>query len=658
MSTFKKGFLLLVRSKIFVFVTVSFPFLLGLWYLGVSRSYIELLSIIPTYISLTVPLFGGLLCFYKNDYLIKSKLEKVLLYKSLVVLFFYTFLFLLSLPILFSVSQNTSIDFGIVVAIYISLLPFTLFSIVLVQLIFTVFKGKIISYIISISILLLLTSGRVFSKSFFNTFFEFVKITPKLGRMYSGVVNIKDVIYFIALPLLIFLLGYFKEHKNKTKILLSVSFIIILTLGFLPFRLDLTYRGSNSVNKITSNTIKNGRVPINMTYYTSAGFKDIEEYLALFKGTDNINYRVITPKDKTFGTAVSSFDPIVIDDTGLYSFIVIEYLTRYRVIPLVSIIETLEFNLLKEIDFLISGRVESIGILVADDQYTKEDFSILSEVLEKDFIVDFLKPGELIPKHLKCLLVIGHKDIDTGYLAQIGDFLSKGGSILVAANGVDLNNNLKELDTPLLWGLKESGIIVDPYLVGDNDNVGIIDEEGRETPYPLNVVTKPGLGLKNDPFLNPFPGFNAIYLSPVRSNNPDSMDLLISSNDAWLVNSKTGLTSNKYGLYSGALYVETDLWKTFGGAETDKKNRVIVLGNTRSLTNLSYSLGISRGYDFVYRSIYHLLGKTNYLKVRHKFDYHDNSNTVGHSSFFTFFYIVIYPLLIFSIVLFLRRRFR
>lgn len=657
MTTFKKDSLLLIRSKLSLITVTVFPILLSTWYLGVSDSYIELLSIIPTYITLTIPLFGTLFSTYYENILIGNKILKVVFSKIGVLLIFYISLMILSVPLLLSISQVRTIDPGIILGIYISIVLFLLLSIILVQFIFKILKGKIISYIISLFILLFLGSGKLFTNEIVVKILEFIKVTPKLGRMYSGLIVISDIFYFIALSSLLFLFTYFKLINRRVKTVFICVLMFSIVMLFNSFRVDLTSRGSYKINNITLNTISKARVPVNITYYSSGHFDQIDSYLEIFNSVENVNYRNVGPEDSTFNKAVKSFKPIEVEDSGVYSFIVIEYLTRYKVIPLVSLIETLEFQLLKELDFLITGNVDSVGILIGDNEYIKDDFSVLHEVLEHDFIIDYINPGSKISNFINCLIVIGHRDLNYEDITLIGDYLSSGGSILIAANGVDITNNLNPVDTPLLRVLKEAGIIIEPYLIGDNDNVGIVDEEGRETPYPLNVITKPNKDI-DGAYLSPFPDFNAIYLSPVKTNIDDAWDVLITSEDSWLVDSKSGLNSNRFGSYSGSIYLETDLWKTFAGKESNKINRVLILGNTRSLTNLSYNLGISRGYDFIYRSIYYLLDKEDYLGVRHKFDYHDYKIKLGHDLPNIYFHLLVYPVLIIIVLLIIRRRFK
>lgn len=657
MTTFKKDFLLLIRSKLSLITVAVFPFLICTWYLGISNSYIELLSIIPTYITLTLPLFGGLFSVHNENILINNKILKVVFSKIWVLLSFYVFVLVLSIPLLLSINQVRTIDPGVVIGIFISIVLFIFLSIILVQFIFRLFKGKIISYIISLFILLFLGSGKIFTGELVYKILEFVKVTPKLGRMYSGLVEISDIFYFIAFSSLLFLFAYFKLINKRVKTVLICFFIFSIFMLFNPSRMDLTSRGSYKINNVTLNTISKARVPVNITYYSSGNFGQIDSYLELFNRLDNVNYRKIGPEDSTFNSAVKSFKPIEIEDSGVHSFLVIEYLTRFNVIPLVSLIETLEFQLLKELDFLITGNIDSVGILIGDNEYIKDDFSVLQEVIENDFIIEYIKPGHKISDFIDCLIIIGHRDLNYEDIVNIGDYLSNGGSILIAANGVDISNNLNPVDTPLLRGLEEAGIKIEPYLIGDNDNIGIVDEQGRETPYPLNVITKPNMD-NNGAYLSPFPGFNAIYLSPVKTNIDSAWDVLTTSSDSWLVDSKSGLQSNRFGSYSGAIYLETDLWKTFAGKESNKTNRALILGNTRSLTNLSYNLGISRGYDFIYRSIYYLLDKEDYLEVRHKFDYHDYNIKTGNELPHIYFHLFIYPVLVVIALLVIKRRFK
>lgn len=672
MTISRKEFILLFRSPLFIFVTSSLPILIGLWYVFVLNSlelklvnYTQLYSILPTFISLTIPLFTqGIWQNDRNssligDYLISSiGLVKIILSKTMVIAFYYIVLIILLVPITFSISKLGFVDIGEVLGLHIALILYLLFSISIGLFFSAVLKGRIFTYIVTLTSLLFFTSGKIFTTGFVNNILGYILLTPRLGRFYSGFIKLTDVLYIIFLSLLFFYISILiikKQVNIKVLILLSIIFL----LSFLKIDLDLTKRGSYSINNVTKELVNNAKIPINLTYYYSSNIEDISEYLEQFDKLDNINYREVSKDNKLFSKAVKSFKPIEIEDSGLYSFIVIEYLTKYRVLPIVSVIESLEFDLLKEFLFLITGELDNIGIVIGDNEYIQDDFSILLEVLEKDFNVEFLNRENSIPKYIDSIIVIGHKNIDYDYISKIGDYLSNGGSILIAANGVDISNNLAQINTPLLDSLAYSGIFIDPFLIGDNNNVGILDDDGRLTPYPLNVITRPNPVLKDIPLLNPFPSFNAIYLSPVRSVIPESKELLVTSKDSWVVNSQSGLDGIPIGSQSGAIYLETDLWKHFSGKESTVSNRVLILGNTRSLTNLSYNLGISNGYDFILRSLYSLLGKEDHLTVKYKFNFDNKYNYKDlNTNLFKLFYVFIYPLIILIASLLLAKRFK
>lgn len=670
MTISKKEIILLFRSPLFILVTLSLPLLTSFWYVFVLNSvelglvnYIQLYSILPTFISLTIPLFtqglwqndrdSGLI----GDYFVsRINVMEILVSKVLVVILYYIALVLLLLPITFSISQLGFVDPGEVVGIHISLLLYVLFSTSLGLMFSVILKGRVFTYIITLTTLLFLTSGTVFTTRYINVFFNYFLLTPRLSRLYSGFVKLSDISYLLAWSLF-FITTSALIVKKQVNIKALVLIFSIFLLTFLKVDFDLTYRGSYSINSVTKELIADAKTPINITYYSSSEIEEVSQYLELFGRLDNVNYREVGKSDNSFEKAVKSFKPIEIDDTGLYSFIVIEYLTRYRIIPIVSVIESLEFDLLKEFLFLITGELNNVGIIIGNHEYIQDDFSILTEVLEKEFNIEFFDLGSDIPGYIDSIIVIGHKDLDYDHISRIGDFLSDGGSIFIGANGVDVSRNLEEVKSPFLDSLAYSGIFVDPFLIGDNNNVGILDEEGRVTPYPLHVITRPNPVLKTIPLLNPFPNFNAIYLSPVRSTLLGSKDLLVTSDDSWVVNSQSGLDGIPIGSQSGAVYLETDLWKHFSGKDSDVINKIIILGNTRSLTNLSYNLGISSGYDFIVRSLYYLLGKEDYISVKYKFNF-DNKYNSEDIIFFKLFFILIYPVIVLILTLLIKKRFK
>lgn len=283
-------------------------------------------------------------------------------------------------------------------------------------------------------------------------------------------------------------------------------------------------------------------------------------------------------------------------------------------------------------------------------------------MLSDHFSVKFLFPGDPISEDLSSLVVIGHYGINKTYAKDIGHYLAHGGNVLIAGNGLPINEGLKFRDTPILEALKGLDILIEPYLIGDNNSFDITEDSGNIIEYPLNVITLPATISNDNVLLYPFTGFVGIYLSPVLSNNNNFSNLLFSSKESWLVDSNTGLDGIPEGRFCSAVYGEGSFSKYFYNEDLGNSNRLIVLGNSISLTNYIATLGINNGYDFILRSLYKLNGDEDLLRVRHKYNWDSSffkiNNSLYKDSIINTYIIVLflYSLLILIICFFIRQK--
>lgn len=672
MNIFKRELTLYTRSKLFLLLTPLFVFIPVIWYFFILDSFDRNIldikayyNIFPTLLAVTIPLLTqGIWLRDKQrgleGLLIQSSVGclTIVLDKIKAVLLIVSLLIFTALPIIIVLSFLGYVDYGQLFLINAGLILMSLQSICIGFLFSVLLRSRILCYFLTMMILLMLTSIPGFSQ------LGFISFDKHAGFFFNGVLNLKSLFFFISLSTILFFIIVMIINKRINIKSMIVSLLLIPIL-FIPGSFDLTTLGSYSLTETTKQIFSDIEGTISLTYYhsrdlekRSGNISAIKSALELYKKLKGCELHVVTDESKDFKKNVGLSNPYPIED-DLYSFIVIEYNNAKRIIPLVAYAEELEFSILKTVDDMLNGK-KHVAIMPGNEGYTEDSFSMLYKELKESFNVSFIFPGDRIPADVQTLIVAGHFAINYDTLSMIGDYLGTGGNILIAGTGLPTDEGLVYRETPVLAALKYCGVEIEPYLIGDNNNVGLIDEDGRVTPYPLNVVTDSSSGVYNSAVF-PFSGFDALYLSPVLAEKDRFVPLLSSSHESWLVNLDSGIDGTPEGAYTAAAYGVGEFAQNFSGIQDGGENRMLVLGNSLSLTDMSYSLGIDNGYNFILRSVYLLNGDENMLYSLDKILWEKRFFKVDSSferylfDLLKIIFVIIYPGIILGICLVIKK---
>ncbi|MBN2617344.1 MAG: GldG family protein [Spirochaetales bacterium] len=380
---------------------------------------------------------------------------------------------------------------------------------------------------------------------------------------------------------------------------------------YLPIKFDLTSQRSYTLTSYSKSVLSNIKTNFEIEYYFSEELvlesnivPQIIYFLKQIESNSEAKIRYISSKDSEFDKGLVKYQPENIGEKDLYNFITIRIGDKYKTIPSIPIAETIEFEVIRVINYLVSGKLKQIGILVGNDEITKNNFNNLYSTLQSHFYVEFLEIDAEIPEYIDSIIVIGHYALTNNHIHNIEHFLSHGKSMFFAGNGLSTNEGLQYRETPMLSLLREMGLVVEPYLIGSNNSIDYIEDDGSITKYPLNIITYPNRTLKNNTIINPFTGFSGLHTSPIMIKNGDFNYLLKSSKDSWLVDSITGLDGVPESSYNIAVSGVTNIFT--------KPSRIVALGNNLSLTDFGTN------YDFIVRSMYYLVSKEDLLTLRHK----------------------------------------
>ncbi len=342
-----------------------------------------------------------------------------------------------------------------------------------------------------------------------------------------------------------------RTGKLRQTILLALTAAVIvaalLVVGRFAFRLDLSSDHSQSLSKVSRQLWKEIPEHLHITYYISPtlsarhpGPRTIEDMLGEFEAYSHgrIDVSVEDPTSRAGaveGLGVQGRQMQIVDQNEqrvavVYSGIVVQYLDRTEVIPFVLDASTLEYDLVKAIRRAVKNEPQKLEILIGDgDKSLSSDYKTLNDELTRSgWQVAELNRGDPVPPDTKVLLVVGNNDLDDYDVYRIDEYLERGGSVFVAAKGinVDARQNLTAgpvAKDALLRALGAWGVEVQRSLLLDTSALTVPFQQMasngaqiiRYTPYPHFVVTRPEYASKVNPVTARLAGLDLFWPSPI-----------------------------------------------------------------------------------------------------------------------------------------------
>lgn len=502
-------------------------------------------------------------------------------------------------------------------------------------------------------------------------------------------------------------------HQGRERTLLwlvlAVFAVAVVNLTLFSVRFDLTSAGAWSISPATKAILSEAKDGVTVTYYLSKklttyypftqGIADfLEEYAAASQG--KLRVRVVDPKDTgelndMVRLGLQSIPIEVVEQSQqtqavVYSGIVIQYLNRQEVLPAVSQIETLEYDLTTKVSKLVTQKQKSVAFLSADPTRDLQNYySVLSQTLTKTSLFRQVQPGEPIGD-ATVLIVAGSQGFTPATLKPIDDYLMKGGKVLFAVDGVFVdiasaqgsvlpagdNALLKALET---WGVKvEQGIVHDAYT-----NLVQFQGSGGQTLY--QYAQWPKIQGQNTSATNPitsrFAGLSLMWpsaLTDLKKPGITVEPLVWASERSWLVTA--GLTIDPVqALQSrqmpGVEFKKHDVVFALSGAfpssfpngGVSPATRMVVLASSNALTDLMRITGSDVNALFVDNVVDWLGQDEGLLSIKTR-AYRDKSLTLlqdeptrqaaGFALSFVNLFLVPLAVIAWAVVRLLRRRSR
>jgi ABC-2 type transport system permease protein len=342
-------------------------------------------------------------------------------------------------------------------------------------------------------------------------FFEYLGLGTHFDSIGRGVIDTRDIVYYLSLIFFFLLLNAQviagrKWKRSQNNLLQGGNFasIIGITLGIIVlvniistryfYRLDLTEQKEFTLSAATRKMVGELDDLININVYFTKDLparmmglsRQVKDMLDEYRAYSNGNIRVdfLDPADdkdieqrvRMLGippVQVNIFEKDQAQIKRVYLGIAISYEDRNEAVPVVQDVMNLEYDLTSAIRKVTSKKIPVIGFLTGHDEpslYKK--YRGIRMALEKQYKVREveIKPGELIDSAIDTLVIAGSDNVGGWDRFAIDQYLMRGGKAFFMLDHIKLEeNSLKVLpkNSKLEPLLLKYGVRVENNLVKD-----------------------------------------------------------------------------------------------------------------------------------------------------------------------------------------------
>lgn len=313
-------------------------------------------------------------------------------------------------------------------------------------------------------------------------FFEYLGLGSHFASIGRGVIDTRDIVYYLSLILFFLLLNAQviasrKWSSAKSSLIQGGNFASIMgiTLGIIILvnilsvrffsRLDLTEQKEFTLSSATRNMVGELDDLVNIdVYFTkdlpshlmgiSRQVKDmLDEYRAYSHG--NIQVAFTDPADdpeaekrvRMLGIPqmqTSVFQKDQAQVKNVYLGIAVSYEDKNEIIPVVQDIMNLEYDLTSTIRKVISDKIPVIGFLTGhSEQSLYKKYRNIRMALEKQYRVREvdIEPGKPIDSSIDTLIIAGPKNVGEWDRFAIDQYLMKGGKVFFMLDHIEFEEN-------------------------------------------------------------------------------------------------------------------------------------------------------------------------------------------------------------------------
>ncbi|AHH10945.1 Gldg family protein [Borrelia coriaceae] len=446
------------------------------------------------------------------------------------------------------------------------------------------------------------------------------------------------------------------KHKEILNLTLNIAiiFLIFCNISILIFKIDFTKNKAFTISKVTKDLFSNANEKIYITYYNSASLgnyfafpEQIKNFLTSFADSSSgkVIYRDIdadkltTPLEQ-IGIPAQQIDLREINQLSIlkiYSGIEINYEGKREVLPIVTEISNLEYDLASTLDKLINNTKKVLGLVFGDTKL-KATHKNFTEIMQKAFKTE-IKEINISNEQLKDingLFIIGSKEINEGVLKKIDEFIVNNGRVLIATSKIDYNPQNPYNTNPIK---SEIFNLIESYGIKYNDNI-ILDKRAPslflggnfQTYYPWILIDKSNIIDPNNPLLKNFydaiiPWSNSIELIETKNNGEIKyLPLFASSKESWQVSDEEVASIAMHSFSVPKTFNKEDKQNILGysiegqmkSLYKDKKSensKIILLGSSMIFSDYMYN-GSPSNFELAGRISDYLMQKEAFFSIK------------------------------------------
>ncbi len=588
------------------------------------------------------------------------KIKNFLVGKWLSVVVFVSMVLVLTLFIPLSLSFFGGFDWGKIFAQYIGALFLVGFLASIGLWASSLFRSQISAFILSffIGFVFILIGADVIMvelKGILRDIFLQISVLPHYQSVIRGVFDLRDVVYFLFFIVLFLLFAYVNIYKlfintkikkyKKVRIYVFVVLIIFIFINFstqrLSWKLDLTRNNAYSLSTATENIIKNIDDIVTARLFVSSKLpqqvllvkRDVLDILNDFsKISNNFKVEIISIDSDSekqaleYGIAPIQFNILEKQQFTLqrgYFGLVLEYAGEKETIPYIKNTDNLEYQITRLVYKLTNEEKKKIGIL-SDRVF---DYSVFKRELSKEYDVEniILKDDEGFSIETDVLIIVGiDEKFNEKEIENIKKYIKNGGSILIANNGVNINEQFltaMEADDNLNDMLGEFGVTIDKNLVYDlSSGENISFRNGNFSyilPYPFWIRTSPN---KDIPVFEDISTVLLLWPSSISvQEKPDTyISPILETREFGGAQTKqfdispTASLNNENKKYSLAVSL------LINNKDKDSVARILVIGDSNFISDKIFERGLNENMTFVLNSIDWLAQNVSLTTIRSK----------------------------------------
>ena len=278
----------------------------------------------------------------------------------------------------------------------------------------------------------------------------------------KGIFDSRDFVFFAGSAIVFLLLSVCAEYVRTGRkvnrltafFLCTTVFCLAVSFNRLYVRIDFTESRRFSISETTKTLVSQLENPLRITYYRSPEIKDVypqtndvAEYLAMYCAQDS---RLTLQFEKPDGQKLNALGiqgQQIRNDTGtktefitVYSAVLLQYLDQQTLIPFVLALDTLEYDLTRRVQDLISQRQKKVLVLAGNGRNIQNEYGYVCPWLNAmGFATEIISPKQITEKtqsaeHGTELLVFGSSALSREECADIEHAVFSGMPALIATS--------------------------------------------------------------------------------------------------------------------------------------------------------------------------------------------------------------------------------